>query len=82
MPHKIFSRFYKREELRKYFSMIARAICLFTMMTNAICLLSDSMIACAITEKRQTICVIIEKYFRSSSLLENSEILRGTFKLP
>ena len=29
--------FYKGEELRKYFSMIAHAICLFSMITHAIC---------------------------------------------
>ena len=39
VPHKIFSVFYKREELRKYFSMIAHGICLFSMTTD-ICLFS------------------------------------------
>ena len=122
VPHKIFSLFYKREKLRKYFSMIAHAICLFSMIAHTICLFStithatcifsvivladclfsmvthaiclfsvishanclfsDSMIACAITEKRQIDCVIMEKYFHGSSLLENSEILCGTYKPP
>ena len=40
VPHKIFSLFYKREELRKYFSMIVQAICLFSMVTHAIGLFS------------------------------------------
>ena len=102
VPHKIFSLFYKREKLRKYFSMIAHAICLFSMIAHTICLFStithaiclfsviphanclfsDSMIACAVTEKRQIACAIMEKYFRGSSLLENSEILCGTYKPP
>ena len=38
VPHNIFSLFYKREELRKYFSMITHAICLFSMIAHAICL--------------------------------------------
>ena len=102
VPHKIFSLFYKREKLGKYFSMIAHAICLFSMIAHTICLFStithaiclfsviphanclfsDSMIACAVTEKRQIACAIMEKYFRGSSLLENSEILCGTYKPP
>ena len=40
VPHKIFSLFYEREELRKYFSMITHAICLFSMITDANCLFS------------------------------------------
>ena len=65
------------------FSVIAHTICLFSTITHAIylfsvialakCLFSDSIIACAITEKRQIAYVIMDKYFRSSSLLENSE---------
>ena len=38
VPHKIFSLFYKRKELQKYFAIIALATCLFCMITHAICL--------------------------------------------
>ena len=40
VPHTIFSLFYEKEELRKYFSMITHATCLFSMITQAICLFS------------------------------------------
>ena len=40
VPHKIFSLFHKREELRKYFLMITHAICLFSVIAHPICLFS------------------------------------------
>ena len=61
VPHKIFSLFYKREKLRKYFSMLAHAICLFSMMTHAIYLFS--MIAhtiCLFSMITHAICLFSE----------------------
>ena len=64
VPHKIFSLFHKREELRKYISIIAHANCLF----------SDSMIACTITEKRQIGCAITEKRHLACAITKKRQI--------
>ena len=70
VPHKIFSLFYKREELRKYIFMIAHANCLFSESMIACTITEKRQIGCAITKKRQIACVIIEKRQSACAITE------------